>query len=457
MLRSSLYTAGALLACTSAFAQQDASSLIRPITAPVREASVRVDPQTGVTVRIPNSVGDSAKEIVYSNTCPSTYYAGQTNTGGSQIMAFGDEGRLPSTTSPAMGSCLAGCADDYDITQFQIAYCTDTGLNPTNIVHFWQTNTTSSCNDAAFIGGQVPPILATVASVTITGLPRSAASGTLACYGVNVNLGTPGFTLNGAASGAAGRFKWSTQFPGSTGNDGPILASNLFFGTPCNPCVGTIWESPSQTTNPGSGLDSQDQFFIEDWGGTLATGCYFFGGPGNPYSSFHLQLFANKPCTPDLDTPFCNASDGAHAFCPCSDTATAPNPDGGCQIAQLNGGVIADTAMQDTVGTTATILGTGFPPASSPTAIVIRANNQEATPVVFGDGLRCVGVVQLVRLAATTASSGTSTHVFGHNPAFPPANFFYQLWFRNTPATGPCAAASTTNFNLSNGVKLFWP
>lgn len=455
MLRSSLYTAGALLACTSAFAQQDASSMIRPITAPVREASVQVDSQTGVTVRIPNSIGNSAKEIVYNNNCLSGYYFGPTSSG-SQAIAAIDEGRLPSTASPTMGTCLAGCADDYQITQFQIGYCTTTGLSPRNIVHFWDTNTTSSCLDTTWIGGLTPPLATTVASVTITGLPRSAAAGTLACYIVNVNLGTPGFTLGGAANAAGGRFKWSSQFPDTTGGDGPVMAGNLFFGSTCLPCVGTIWESPSQTTNPGSGLDTQDQFGIEDYGGTLATGCYYFGGPGNPYASYHLQLFANKPCVADLDTPFCNASDGAHAFCPCSSLAPAPNPGAGCQTANNLGGVTAATAAQDTVGNTATIVGTGFPPAAAPTSLVIRANNQEATPVLFGDGLRCVGTTQLVRLAATVASSGTSTHVFGHNPAFPAANFFYQLWFRNTPASLPCAPASA-NFNLSNGLRLFWP
>ena len=126
------------------------------------------------------------------------------------------------------------------------------------------------------------------------------------------------------------------------------------------------------------------------------------------------------------------------------------------QIAQMNGGVVCQLAGYSLVANQGTIIGTGFPPASSPTAIVIRANNQEGTPVAFGDGLRCAGTVNLVRLAATVASGGSSVHAFGHNPALPPATFYYQIWFRNTPATAPCSAAPAA-FNLSNGRAIFWP
>ena len=137
----------------------------------------------------------------------------------------------------------------------------------------------------------------------------------------------------------------------------------------------------------------------------------------------------------------------------CQHTYYVGGSDAGCQIAQLTGGVRAEVSAQDTELGSATIVGTGFPATTSPTALVFRANDQEPTLVVFGDVLRCVGVVNLVRLGATVASGGSSAHVLGHNPAFPPADFYYQIWFRNTPVS----FCTKSGFNLSNGERMFWP
>ena len=124
------------------------------------------------------------------------------------------------------------------------------------------------------------------------------------------------------------------------------------------------------------------------------------------------------------------------------------------RTAQATGGVIATATAQDTVAFQATIVGTGYPAATAPTAIVIRGNNHEPSPVPFGDGIQCVGTVGLVRLGATNASAGMSTHLIPHNGAFPPASFYYQIWYRNQPASY-CSSADA--FNLSSGQRLFWP
>jgi hypothetical protein len=100
-----------------------------------------------------------------------------------------------------------------------------------------------------------------------------------------------------------------------------------------------------------------------------------------------------------------------------------------------------------------TMQGTGFPANSAPAAVVVRSNPLDtATPVVFGDGLRCIGT-PLVRLGAAVANSGVSVHTFGHGQAAGTGEFFYQLWFRNVPVMfcDPLAA-----FNLSNGRTLTW-
>jgi hypothetical protein len=148
---------------------------------------------------------------------------------------------------------------------------------------------------------------------------------------------------------------------------------------------------------------------------------------------------------------FCDDADGSLASCPCSN---AGNPDSGCDIQQGTGGVMIDLVAQETTPQNrVTWSGAGFAAANTPTSIVIRAAGLDAgSPLVFGDGLRCIGT-PLVRLAATFASVGVVTHTHGHGIGAGSGTFSYQLWFRNTPIMfcDPTAA-----FNLSNGRTLMW-
>ena len=151
-----------------------------------------------------------------------------------------------------------------------------------------------------------------------------------------------------------------------------------------------------------------------------------------------------------FSSSFCDDADGSLASCPCTNPG---NPTSGCDIQQGTGGVQLDVVAQSQAGGNgATVTGSGFPGSASPTAIVIRATGLDAgAPVVFGDGLRCIGT-PLVRLAATFAVAGTSTHTFGHGTMAGTGDFYYQLWFRNTPAM----FCTPDAFNLSNGRTLLW-
>ena len=147
---------------------------------------------------------------------------------------------------------------------------------------------------------------------------------------------------------------------------------------------------------------------------------------------------------------FCDASDAGLAACPC-----APGEaETGCDLAQGTGGVELTLVAQSTAPQNrATLRGKGFPLGATPAAVVIRsAELDPARPVVFGDGLRCVGL-PLVRLGATAASEGLSAHAIGHGPAAGSGLAHYQLWFRNQPASYCDPAAA---FNLSNGRSLVW-
>jgi len=145
---------------------------------------------------------------------------------------------------------------------------------------------------------------------------------------------------------------------------------------------------------------------------------------------------------------FCYGLDGSLAFCPCANPGL---PESGCDIPAGTGGVRLDVIVQRTTPLNrVTVTGTGYPIMSMPSAVLIRAATQEPNPVVFGDGLLCVGT-PVVRLAATFASAGVSTHTFGHGVSG--GDYFYQLWFRSQPVMfcDPTAA-----FNLSNGRRLTW-
>jgi FG-GAP repeat len=146
---------------------------------------------------------------------------------------------------------------------------------------------------------------------------------------------------------------------------------------------------------------------------------------------------------------FCNGLDGVLAACPC---ANPGNPDSGCDTAQGAGGIALSVVEQVTFPQNrATLSGSGYSTGVPTSAVVIRSDTVATTPVVFGDGLRCVGV-PLVRLAPTTAVSGTSTHTIGHGAMSGSGTFYYQIWFRNQPAS----FCTPDAFNLSNAWAMSW-
>jgi hypothetical protein len=143
---------------------------------------------------------------------------------------------------------------------------------------------------------------------------------------------------------------------------------------------------------------------------------------------------------------FCDGSDGALGSCPCANGGT---PVSGCDNTGSTGGVQAAVTAFNPGLFQAAITCTGFPATGAPTAILLRGTSLLGAPIVFGDGLRCVDV-PVVRLAASTASGGTSVHTFGHGVGG--GDYHYQAWYRSTPAMYCTPGA----FNTSNGVTLSW-
>jgi hypothetical protein len=148
---------------------------------------------------------------------------------------------------------------------------------------------------------------------------------------------------------------------------------------------------------------------------------------------------------------YCDGSDGALALCPCGNPGL---PDTGCDNAQGTGGVriLAASFLPDGGGGgTATLAGEGFPVGTTPSVTLIRSSQRENPPAVFGDGLRCVSVVGLVRIGAGLAAGGLISLPVSHGAGA--GTFDYQLWYRNQPDSfcDPLAG-----FNLSNGLELVW-
>lgn len=199
--------------------------------------------------------------------------------------------------------------------------------------------------------------------------------------------------------------------------------------------------------------------FLESYGGTTnASGdCYHFGSRGP--SGIFLRLDAEEPCLVSIPSAcFCYGPDGATAACPCGAGGLfsgCDSPIPAMQGGGLTGGVQLDFVAQSFGAMNrATLVTSGYPNGSSPGTVLFRNNGLDPfSPVVFGDGVRCVDGAGVVRLGGAIAIAGTATHTFAHGTMVGSGTFFYQAWYRSLPASY-CDAAS--GFNLSNGVTLDW-
>jgi hypothetical protein len=265
-----------------------------------------------------------------------------------------------------------------------------------------------------------------------------------------LELGTTTMTLQ--APFPAGQTPYFSIRNDDPAVDGFFVSTNIEFpvGVPINQTG--IFEqflndySVTYSDDPLDSLDILDALGSYDFTGLSVFNWTINDGPFNPVGIVFVQLTISRQ-----SSSFCDDADGSLASCPCANPGA---PDTGCDIQQGTGGVGLNLVAQQTVLLNrVTWGGSGFPAMSTPAAIVIRAADLDsAAPVVFGDGLRCIGT-PLVRLGAAFAIGGTSVHTHGHGAMAGTGAFHYQLWFRNTPIMFCDPAAA---FNLSNGYTLVW-
>jgi len=516
MLRSLITCAGVTLLGASAFAQakshseMNAHSMLRPVTSTVRDAGV-YHFGLGTWTRHADTANGLTHDVIYSNTCPTGYYAGLFN-----LEYVADEGRVPGPNGPVLCdtgllSTNKGCNCSYTVCGFQVAYCSGIpGFGVVSIDVGFQS---------AYVACSVPnPLPGGAGTFALTGLP-GAGLGAQGCWLITVDLdaASQSFAINAdgpsctwLATGDLATnhlFGWTFQNTTSVLNNtttsyvGPLITGNGGPAAPvphCSMVDNTRWDTltcasqgggpnkwPNNGTEDGWGMDTQDRFRDDTTsatGGPLSPpnpGCYFFGG--NPVGSFHLKLFANTGCPPPQPgTPECQPGIDFATNCPCA----GPPPNNpttvgaGCNVltnpgpTQTGGAKLTSAGTNSLAGTTPGVntlqlTVVGLPTNATESSFLISGPTLLATPLTFGQGLRCVAGA-LKRLQLHASNPGTSTwphagdfaptiqarHAMLGDPLAPGTTRHYFVQFRQTVFEPGCALPA--NFNASNAQGVVW-
>ncbi|MCH2106959.1 MAG: hypothetical protein MK291_09990 [Planctomycetes bacterium] len=453
MLRSSLFAASAVLLSTAAFAQNDASSKLRPVTSPVKDAGT-YHVATGTWTRAKAPTANLGPDTLYNNTCLIGFYVAL-----SSVETLVDSGRLPSTSSVDGPNSVPGSADVYTVNGFQISYCATNALVDIDVAHY---ECYSPCSDATLL---VPN-----SSISLVGLPGGGGSASaLGCWILDIDIqgSTAEFDLQGDcdqlydAAATTDNFGWAqTETNPNGAPGGPLLAGDPYgilaagpAGTGCPYGDGTVFVGSDATLTQGTGLGSDD-VFETDLGGAYA-GCWFFGGylSGAPYASFNHVVYgdAGGGGGGAVGTVYCVGDGSGATACPCANNSTNG---GGCANGTGNGAIISGSGSASLANANLVLSGTGATPSQP--GLFFQGNNaiNSGDGIQFGDGLRCSGgaVIRLqVRFADSNGESATTIDVgaVGANAAGDVKR--YQLWYRDPNAT-PCGGT----FNLSNGLEITW-
>ncbi len=491
MLRPLLVGVGLVSVGLTAFAQFDARPRLKPITAPLRHAGV-YHVATGTWTRGTSLASLVGPDVVYNNTCSPVYFTGMLQCDG----AIQHRSRIPSTSGPTTDSQFygttnsahrydehPGCEDAYVIQGFEVSYCS----SHVGTVG-WEYQFASSYT-ACGASNMVPQYTFTQT------LPGGTSTGAQACWVVDFDLsGLPGGGMVLSADGDGTYdgpstmdqfgfgFRLTTTVSASDFT-GPVVAGNYTWTggpvkgpqTPCTGTDGTIWDSPVDPSEAGTGMASSDFFRVTNNScqcGECFAGCYSFGGP--VHSDFYLELFAGPACPADPLTPICLPGVGGVRACPCSNPPASssvgcdnfgPSPPGGTGGARLAASGFASVAgdtlklhVSDEVAIASnlTVLWQG-------TSVLA---NGPPSGVQFGAGVRCVGG-SLKRLYKGNAASGAIAFPTGAQPSVstasanrgytidPPITLYYFAAYRNSAAGGPCGNAAL-GYNATNAGSIAW-
>ena len=219
---------------------------------------------------------------------------------------------------------------------------------------------------------------------------------------------------------------------------------------------GTSW---SALGAPGSGTDGTVLALAgfddgADGDADLYLGGDFSAAGGLP--SGHIAQWHGCPRAP-LAHCF---GDGGVAPCPCGNTGLAGR---GCDNSSATGGALLTST--GTIAPDALVL-TQQGELATALSIFLQGSQTLASPVVFGDGLRCAGG-SLKRLYVQNAVGGTASAPGPGDPSItaqsallgdplaPGATREYQVYYRD-PVLGFCPSPQGNSFNVGNALRVTW-
>ena len=481
-VRSTFLWVAWALGASSVFAQGDLHSRLLPITSPFRHAGV-YHVATGTWTRNGRLANLTGPDTIYNNSCLVGYHAamdsGEKWQHRSRVPTTSANGAptTPNTTDPFKNDEAPGCQTSYVVNGFQIAYCSsrDSSLGPFDY-EFEFANAYSACGAA----GMIPDV-----SFDVTGLPGGTASGQQICWTVDVDLdaGSLSFTLQADQDGTWTGPSTAEQFgysqgpttPGitSTQNTGPVLAGNYTWtGGPvvgplalCSGTDGTIWDSPINLAEAGTGMASNDFFRIIP-GGIGGPGCYYFGGT-TIHSDFYLKLFSDAQCSGTLVIMNCLPGTAPTTQgCPCGQPN---NPNGGCANfgpGSTPGAILWATGVASLANDSVDLYTFNHRFPGAVTNVFFTGSGGQNTGVAHGAGVRCV-TTQLKRLYTGATSGGSLTRPSGADPSVsarsaalgvpitPGQTRHYFNIYRDPFAAGPCGNTNST-VNLTNATSIIW-
>jgi len=184
----------------------------------------------------------------------------------------------------------------------------------------------------------------------------------------------------------------------------------------------------------------------------------------NTYDNIHTQNFGGGEIrdqmvpSPAVGTPFC-FGDGSGSPCPCGNSGSAGH---GCDNSSATGGAQL-SATGHVSPDNVVLIATGEKPTA--TTIFLMGTSQVA-PLIFGDGLRCVGG-SLKRLISKNAAGGAVAYPEGAEPSIttraaalgspitPGQHRFFMTYYRDPDPTF-CPNPPGGTFNGSNAVDILF-
>jgi plastocyanin len=298
-----------------------------------------------------------------------------------------------------------------------------------------------SITSAAF----VPPSLTVSAGTTIAWTNNSGASQSVAST-------TPPYTYESGSLAPGATYSYTFVTPGTYATtsapgafSGQVQVTGVAHSVVGTHSGGQMYRFGMTDTVSGQGIQLCYELRFTDW-------------PGN-------VTVTESRCVPLLPpppgAPFCPGDGTLSTLCPCSNFGSAgrgcANSEPGNQGALLEstGTVSPDTVVLSTSGE-----------RSSSLSIFMQGDVQNASGILFGDGLRCTAG-HTKRLYVKSASGGiasapvsgdpsiTSRSATLGDPLLPGATRYYQTYYRD-PDPSFCPSPVGAMFNVSSGQVITW-